>query len=199
MEVVNTAPSSQGLLHPKRGQQRAPAPNPPSACTPPAPARGCGTLAPLPTVLLPRRCRLCGAEHPPEQAQHPPRDPAAQGKDGAVVRHPDTAPAPQPLQDLPLPGLGPPLFGMGTQTHANAARAVTAVPHSLAQTPDSSVRPCHQHRFSARCVRRAAPLCRSPPGARRRCQRPAQQHAPGLLGAVPPCGLTASPQSGVRL
>lgn len=40
MEVVNTALSSQGLLHPNHGQLQVPAFNLLSACTLPAPGLG---------------------------------------------------------------------------------------------------------------------------------------------------------------
>lgn len=93
--------------------------------------------ASLPLILLPQCSWVCGAEHPPKWVQHLPRDPAAQGKDDAVECYPDVALALQSLQDLPLPELGPPLTGTGMQTHANAAQVSTAVPPSLAESPES--------------------------------------------------------------
>lgn len=102
---------------------------------------------PLPLILLPRCCWVCGAEHSPEQAQHPLWDPVAQGKDDAVVHHPDAASALQPLQDLPLLKSGPPLFGTGTQTHANTAQVFTADPPSLAETPKSCLHTSCQRCF----------------------------------------------------
>lgn len=97
----------------------------------------------LPLILLPRCCWVCGAEYSPQRVW----DPAAQGKDDAMGHYPDMASALQLLQDLPLPELGPPLFGTRTQTHANAAQVCTADPPSLAETPKSCVHTSCQHCF----------------------------------------------------
>ena len=116
MEVVNTAPSSQGLLHPNHGQLQVPTSNLFSACVLPAPGLGRGMSMPLPSILRPQCCRVCSSKHPPKWMQHLLQDPAAQGKDGAVVHYPDMTSALQLLQDLPLPESGPLLIGTGTQT-----------------------------------------------------------------------------------
>lgn len=60
MEAANTAPGSQGPLHPNRGR-----PLPP--CMPPAPALGRGASAPLPLIPRPRRCCVRRAERPPRR------------------------------------------------------------------------------------------------------------------------------------
>lgn len=72
---------------------------------------------------------------------------------------------------------------------------------TLPETPKSCLHTSCQHRFmcgayGAQLPAPLEPACRSLPVARWRSQRPVQQHAPGLLGAIPLHELTASPQSG---